>query len=120
MSQEITPKKKTKAFSVLSIIATVFSTLYFLFLMFFGVTVLIDVINYVPDSSTLDGASLGVAFFIIFSLYELIPTVIAIIFSIINLFFRKKTGKTTLLLNISYIVVLLVLSLTLLTMINQN
>lgn len=118
MSQQNTPKQKTKVFSVLSTIATVISSIYFIFLAYFAITVLIDIVNYVPDDSTVNGAALGAALFVIFAMYELIPTSIAIIFSIINLFFRKKTGVKTLVTNIVYIVVLAVLGITMITMIN--
>ena len=118
MSQQNTPKQKTKVFSVLSNIATVFSSIYFTFLIYFAITVLIDIVNYVPDDSTVNSVALGAAFFIIFAMYELIPTSIAIIFSIINLFFRKKTGVKTLIINIVYIVVLAVLGIAMITMVN--
>ena len=71
-SNELTPKKRTKVFTVLSIITTIAASLWFIFLVYLAIQTLIDNANYVPGDNTMNSAGIGFALYVIFSAYELI------------------------------------------------
>lgn len=108
-SNELTPKKKTKVFTVLSIITTIAAFLWFIFLVYLAIETLIDNANYVPGDNTINSAGLGFALYVVFGAYEIIPIALSVILSIINLFKQKKAAITILLINAAMLLVLIIL-----------
>lgn len=108
-SNDLTPKKKTKVFTVLSIITTIAASLWFVFLVYLAIQTLIDNANYVPGDNTMNSAGIGFALYVIFSAYELIPVMLSVILSIINLFKQKKAAITILVINAIIILTLVAL-----------
>ena len=122
-NEPIEETNKPKVFTIINYVITVLLGIFFLFVLYIGISGIYEHLTYTPDPDAtvnVDTTGLILVLYIVYGGISAGCDLVGVIISAINLKFDKKNALINLFINLGYIVLTILLFVIMIVMINGN